>query len=171
VGCEIILLWQCADAYRMLTGGADSTIKLWDLEQITPQRNDQILKPIDEVKRCLASIPRLYHTLTPSQKPLNSSIRHNTRIILPLRAHRLPLILLRPHPKDLLHGHPATFCLLYPRLHNLYPRTLSHRLPSSGGMLHAAPACSPCRPPLWRLNAQSRRPHRCCPCCILVSDK
>lgn len=37
----------------MLTGGADSTIKLWDLEQITPQKNDQTLKPIGEVKKCL----------------------------------------------------------------------------------------------------------------------
>ncbi|KAL5348555.1 hypothetical protein ACLOAV_005971 [Pseudogymnoascus australis] len=35
----------------MLTGGADSTIKLWDLEQITPQKNDQTLKPIGEVKK------------------------------------------------------------------------------------------------------------------------
>lgn len=44
----------------MLTGGADSTIKLWDLEQITPQKNDQTLKPIDEVKRCLVPVKLLY---------------------------------------------------------------------------------------------------------------
>ncbi|KFY45993.1 hypothetical protein V494_00658 [Pseudogymnoascus sp. VKM F-4513 (FW-928)] len=36
---------------RMLTGGADSTIKLWDLEHITPKKSDQILKPIGDVKR------------------------------------------------------------------------------------------------------------------------
>lgn len=41
----------------MLTGGADSTIKLWDLEQITPQKKDQTLKTIGEVKRCIALIP------------------------------------------------------------------------------------------------------------------
>lgn len=47
----------CADVicHRMLTGGADSTIKLWDLEQITPQKNDQTLKLVGEVKRYFVS--------------------------------------------------------------------------------------------------------------------
>lgn len=44
----------------MLSGGADSTIKLWDLEQITPQKNNQTLKPIDEVKKCVVPKPPLY---------------------------------------------------------------------------------------------------------------
>ena len=39
----------------MLTGGADSSIKLWDLDDIKPHKNIQTLTPKDSVKKFVPS--------------------------------------------------------------------------------------------------------------------
>ena len=73
-------------------------------------------------------------------------IRNYLPIFLSLRLPRLPLHLLRPHPKNLFQHHPSPQRLLLPLQRHLLPRSLLHRHPPPRRLRHPIPRYPSCRP-------------------------
>jgi hypothetical protein len=93
----------------MLSGGAESSIILWDLERVENTAREYVHRPIGVIRKYFLAHFSPLRESRPEAKRISpqvvllSSVWHHPPIILPVRLARFPLLVLRPYAQGIRH--------------------------------------------------------------------